>query len=236
MIDIGNTEFIVDVNSLSRRELERYASNLFDIWDGYIEQALRVPDYSISLDIEEGSIKGNGKIAAAVGALYLGIANYGSFMSGIQTISSQVSYVGNKLVENAVSPFDGDNVRTTYRNNGGALSQLNRLFRKVQNGELTAEQAMQKAENILGAEGKASPEFSHGLYEAFQTAPKYLKQMPLFEVDQSEIKLGHDVENKRNSPRTPTPKPEAPINQFRVEIWRESKRDKKNVRVKKLRK
>ena len=233
MIDIGNTEFLIAVRSLAKDDFEIYSSRLFDTWDEYIEKSLMVPDYSISLEIEEGSIKGKGKIAIAVGALYLGIGNYGSFISALQTIRGQVSYVSNKLVENAVSPF-GENVQTTYRNSGGALSQLQRLFQKVQKGELTADQAMLEAERILGDEANSSPEFMQKLNEALKSAPMYPKQESLFEGAENEFNGGNDQSNKKKPSRTPTPKPDIPINQFRVEIWRNSKRDKKNVRVSKL--
>ena len=63
MIGIGNTEFLIAVRSLAKDDFEVYSSQLFDTWDEYIQQSLKVPDYSISLEIEEGSIKGKGKIA-----------------------------------------------------------------------------------------------------------------------------------------------------------------------------
>lgn len=234
MIDIGNTEFLIAVRSLAKDDFEIYSSRLFDTWDEYIEKSLSVPDYSISLEIEEGSIKGKGKIAIAVGALYLGIGNYGSFISGLQTIRGQVSYVSSKLVESALSPFGEGSVKTTYRNNGGALSHLHRLFQKVQKGELTADQAMREAERILGEEAKSSPAFMQKLNDALKNAPKYPKQEHLFEGAENEFNGSIDEKIKRIPSRTPTPKPDTPINQFRVEIWRESKRDKKNVRVSKL--
>ena len=101
-------------------------------------------------------------------ALYLGIANYGSFISGLETIRGQASYLGNKLVENAVLPFKESSPRTTSRNSGGTLSHLHRLFQKVQKGELTADQAMIEAERILGDEANSSPEFMQKLNEALE--------------------------------------------------------------------
>lgn len=233
MIEIGNSEFLIAVHSLAKDDFEIYSSRLFDTWDEYIEKSLKLPDYSISLEIEEGSIKGKGKIAVLASALYLGIANYGGFISGLQTIGGQVSYLNKKLVESAVSPFEESGVRTTYRNSGGALSHLNRLFQKVQKGELTADQAMIEAKLILGDDANSSPEFIQKLNEALALAPKYPKQESLFEVE-SELNGDNDEKSKKKPSRTPTPKPDIPINQFRVEIWRDSKRDKKNIRVSKL--
>ena len=73
MLDLGSTAFVIETTALPRRRLERYSTQLFDKWDHYISSIVAVPDYSIALEIEEGSIKGKGKIAVALGALYLGI-------------------------------------------------------------------------------------------------------------------------------------------------------------------
>lgn len=163
----------------------------------------------------------------------MGIANYGGFISGLETIRGQVSYVSTKLVESAKSPFEHNNVKATYQNNAGALSLLHRLFQKVQKGDLTPEQATIEAERILGAEAKSSLEFMQKLNEALKNAPKYPKQELLFQ-EESELNSSNDERKKREPLRTPTPKPDIPTNQFRVEIWRESKRDKKNIKISQL--
>ena len=86
MFDLGSTDFYIAVPSMPRREFEKYSTSLFDEWDEYAARILALPDYSLVLEVEEGSIKGSGKIAVVLGALYIGIGNYGSFMSGLQTI------------------------------------------------------------------------------------------------------------------------------------------------------
>lgn len=230
MLDIGNTEFLIAVRSLAKDDFELYSSSVFDAWDRYIELSFQAPDYSISLEIEEGSFKGTGRIAVAVGALYLGIGSYGDFISGLQTIRGQVCYLGNKLVESAASPFGGKNVRTTYRNNGGTLTHLHRLFQSAQRGDLTVDQAMTEAERLLGDEANSSPEFIEKLNAALSGAPKYPKQVPLFELSESDSSGGVTGNNKKKPPRTPTPKPDIPTNQYRVEIWRESRRDRKKIK------
>jgi len=91
MIDLGGTDLYIDVPSLPRQEFERYSTNLFDEWESYIGKVLKIPDYALVLEIEEGSIKVNAKIAAYLYAIYIGIGQYGSFMSGTQTIQGQIS-------------------------------------------------------------------------------------------------------------------------------------------------
>jgi hypothetical protein len=98
MIDIWKTDFVIRVPSLKRNEFKQYSSTLFDTWDGYIADSLKLTDYSISLSVEEGSIKGIGRIAAPLVVLYFGIGEYGDFISGLQTIRGQACYLGNKLV------------------------------------------------------------------------------------------------------------------------------------------
>lgn len=52
MIEIGSTNFLINVPSLPRDEFEQYSTSLFDEWDKVVEENLVFPDYSISLEIE----------------------------------------------------------------------------------------------------------------------------------------------------------------------------------------
>lgn len=54
MIDLGATDFYIDVPSLPRHELEKYSTKFFDAWEAYVEQVLKVPDYALALEVEEG--------------------------------------------------------------------------------------------------------------------------------------------------------------------------------------
>ena len=73
MFDLGTTEFYIAVPSMPKREFERYSTRLFDEWDEYVDRTLTLPDYSLVLEVEEGSVNGVGKIAIYLGALYMGI-------------------------------------------------------------------------------------------------------------------------------------------------------------------
>lgn len=53
MIDLGSTEFLIRVKSLPEKDFELYSSRLFDEWEASVERALSIPDYYISLVIEE---------------------------------------------------------------------------------------------------------------------------------------------------------------------------------------
>ncbi|MDI1299160.1 hypothetical protein [Methylotenera sp.] len=72
------------------------------------------------------------------------------------------------------------------------------------------------------------------LNEALKNSPKYPKQEPLFKVEENELNGSNDDRKKNDPTRAPNPKQDIPTNQFRVEIWRDSKRDKKNIKISKL--
>lgn len=229
MIDIGTTDFYIAVPSLSKRKLEKYSMHLFDRWERNIEQKLLIPDYSLALQVEEGSIKGSGKIAALLGALYLGIGNYGSFISGLQTIREQASAVGDFLAEAAEEQLGYRSSTTRVRKRSGTLGSLQRLFVKVQRGEMTPEQAMKEAEVLLGGEAQTSPEFMQRMNQSLAEAPLFHQQVPL-PLEGAEDVPQRPIEKDR-VPRRPYDPVWPPPTQFRVEVWRESKKEKKNMRI-----
>lgn len=231
MIDLGATDFYIDVPSLPRHEFERYSTKLFDKWEAYVEQVLKIPDYALALEVEEGSIKGGAKIAAALYALYIGIGQYGSFISGLQTIQGQISSVSDFLAIHAASPFSSSNINPKVKKHTGSLGELQRLFYKVQQGKITPEQAMLKAEFMFGDEARSAPGFMDEMRSSLENTPLLATQLKFpFYTFGSEA-LVPAINNKRQ-PATPRPKPEPPIGQqLRVEVWRDSKKDKRNVRV-----
>ena len=58
MIDLGSVSFHIGVPSLSKDELEAYSSDLFDKWEKHLAEELNLKDFSISLEVEDGSIFG----------------------------------------------------------------------------------------------------------------------------------------------------------------------------------
>ena len=233
MINIGSTSFLINVPGLSEEDFEQYSSNLFDDWEKSIEQTLILPDYSISLEIEEGSISGKGKIGIALGALYLSIGNYGDFISGLETIRDQASYVGSALFERAKSPFGCSGVNAKVRRSGDTLSSIHRLFEKVQRGALTADEATLQVRNMLGEEGESVPEFIRELQHQFETVPRYPEQLSLIDEEWEEC-TEEPPDSKKPKPRKPRPEPTPIPQHYRVEIWRASKKDKRRIKVTKL--
>lgn len=231
MIDLGSTDFLIKVPSLPEAELADLSSALFDSWESYVRDSLSIPDYSLFLQVEEGSIKGVAKVGALLYAVYMGIGNYGSFISGVQTINQQLTAVREYLGDEASRTFPCRGTNPTTRKRGGSLAALQRLFVKVQKGELTPEAAVAQAELILGSEASTVPGFQRDLENAFRTCPRFPEQLqlPLIEDDPL-IPPGP----KRPS-RPERPKPLlGPALQFRVEVWRESKTMRKETRLVRL--
>ncbi|UAW99579.1 hypothetical protein KEM63_06330 [Halopseudomonas nanhaiensis] len=229
MAIIGSTDIYIGVRSLPKRQFEEYSAHLFDEWEAYVGRELQLPDYSLSLVVEEGSIKAVGQIAAALGFLYIGIGQYGSFISGLQVIHSQVRTVSGYLGERAGAPFQS-RANPKVRRSGESLSRLQILFVKVQRGELSVDEAMAESERIFGSELDDSIAFKRELQISLEHAPLFLKQLalPLADADGEERYL----DQVTRKPRSPQPKPPAPDpDLYRVEIRRESRRREKDVRI-----
>lgn len=232
MAYIGSTEFFIDVPSLPRDEFERYSTQLFDDWESYVDSALSLPDYSIALETEEGSVKAVGRVAAALGVLYIGIGQYGSFINGLETIDRQVRDVGDYFSDRAAAPFEKSSTKPKVKRRGESLARLKTLFDKVQRGEMTVDQAMKEAESVFGGELEEAPEFVNALEDSLAKAPLFPRQIKLPLVDA----LGNDLipegKKRRKSKRPSQPTQPAPVPEhYRVELWRESKKSKRNVRV-----
>ena len=150
MLDLGTTEFVLAIPSLPEAELKRLSTSLFDAWDGFADTALSLPDYSLFLQVEEGSVRGAAKMSALAGALYFAIGNYGDFVSGVKTIGEQISATSEFLSEHAKQTFNCPEAKATSRKRGGAVAGLQRLFVRVQKGELSPDDAIAYAEQLLG--------------------------------------------------------------------------------------
>jgi len=230
MIDIGTTDFYFGVPNLTKRQLERYSLHLFDRWEQSAEEKLLIPDYSLALEVEEGSIKGKGRIAVALGALYFGIGSYGSFISGLQIVRDQVVTVSDFLAKTAEQQLGRDFEGSRIRKRSGTLGALQRLFVKVQRREITPEQATTEAEALIGDDAKDSPEFMARLSQSLAEAPRFHEQVPLPLESTEEIPIDGQPHRDRHNPRPSTPL--WPVSShLRVEVWRESKKDKKNFRT-----
>ena len=179
MLNIGQTSFDIRVPSLPRDQFESYSTNLFDVWEREVAGAISFDDYAISLEVEEGSITGRGKIAVAAGVLYFGIGNYGDFIGGLETIYGQVTYVGERLFQAAKFPVGGNSASASKRTSAGAISSMRYFFEGVRNGSLTVDEAMNKFEKMLGSELAENSAFVQDMRSQLEAAPTYPEQLSL---------------------------------------------------------
>lgn len=233
MIDIGGGSFHIKVENLAPDELEAFSTSLFDRWEKDVENGLLLTDYALSLRIEEGSVKGVGKIAAGLGALYIAIGQYGSFVNGLQTIHSQVASVSSGLADSATNELPQATARPKIRTAGGTLAKLQTLFKKVQNRKITIDEAMEDAARLLGDESARSPEFMDALQSALEEVPRFPEQMSLpYELPDEEIIAAVRPPQVSKAPK-PRPAP-PPIEHYRIDIWRDSKKTERHVNVTKF--
>lgn len=236
MLNLGGSEFDLAVPSLPETELRHLSTSLFATWEAFVDTALALPDYSLFLQVEEGSVRGSAKIAAVAGVLYLGIGNYGDFISGLKTIGEQLGATSEYLAVNAKRVFKCPDEKALTRKRGGAVAGLQRLFVRVQSGELSPEEAMALAERLLGDERDNVPGLMRDLYQALRDCPRFHKQesLPLSLeelVPPSSALAPEPTPNRRE--RLPRPDLAPPL-QFRVEVWRDSKKKRRQTRVIKL--
>lgn len=216
LIGIGSTDIYIDIPSLSREELEEYSKSLFEEWEEYVHQKLELSDYSLSLSVEDGSVKALGKIGVALSALYFGIGQYGSFISGVQIIKSQVNDVTEYLGQKAVIPFSDCPIKPKVRKRGEALSRLEGIFRKVEAGKISIEEAMAESRAVLGDDGSADE-----LYDELQESLNKIPDNPadnqlLLDVGEPEI-FQIEENPPPKFPRPSKPKP-PPIDHYRVVV------------------
>ncbi|MDH5302381.1 MAG: hypothetical protein OEW58_13600 [Gammaproteobacteria bacterium] len=231
MASIGSTYFYLGVPSLPPDEFEKYATRVFEEWEVYVGNNLSLQDYSLSLEFEEGSIKAASTIGATLAAIYIGIGQYGSFISGLETIQRQVKDAGDFLSERASAPFQGTRIKPRVQKRGDSLASLEKLFVKVQSSEITVDDAMAEAERIFGDELAEAPGFVGTLKNSLEDAPLYGKQisLPLEDFDTGQL-----LPKEQHASLPKPKKPQPPKHKLRVEVWRETKESERKVRVVKL--
>lgn len=227
MINIGTTDFYLDVPSLAIEEFESYSTKLFDDWEAYVADVLKLPDYYLALDVQEGSISAKSKILVGATAVCTFLASYGSISSGAKSLYSDVRAAGNYLGVKAAAPFP--EAKPKLRNRGEALAKLQSLFVRVAKGSLTADEAMILARNLFGDD---VPEFLIQLQVSLESTPSQLL-LPIEEIEINSVIPSVSDDDRKPPERKEIIRAIRP-DQYRVEIWRESKRSERNIRVRKV--
>lgn len=225
MIDIVRASFIFDTPAPPEEDLIAYARRIFDKMDAAAEEFLLLDDYSLYLSVEEGSIKGFGKVGVWVGGLYLAIGAYGGFIQGVETIKHQASAVARAVVSAASSDEMVHVPKGRTRVDAGAASQLEGLFVKVRDRQIGPKEATRRALEVLDPTGaELPPEAPREIAAALESLRLNPEQLPL--------DLG--IEEKSVPPSGPAPRRKKPMpaeQHLFVVIEREKKRSQPRFRT-----
>jgi hypothetical protein len=233
MLDLITTSFYIKSPTFDQAAFEHHSTQLFDEWEAQVEAHLLLPDYALTLVLEEGSIKGRAKIGAYAAAFYFGIGEYGAFMSGLGTVRDQAVYVSNILFEQAKNEFSCGNERGNTKRTGGEIIYLQRLFERVQAGVLTPDQAVRDVRKRWGEEAASSPAFMHELAVNLEGAPRFPEQLTLSDESWPDC-LDLESLSKEPGPKIPR-RPDPPIPQhYRIKIWRPGKGETKKLKLTKV--
>lgn len=229
MVELGTTDFRFDVQPMPRAELRAYSTRLFDEWDERLGTDFAVKDYSIKLEIEEGSLIGVAAVSATLGALYYGVANYPSFIEGLQKIQSHVRFAADHLVLCAQEPFTRLNLRPRITRRTGVPGQLQRLFQRVKRRELDVEEAMREADRLLGSEAQGAPEFMQSLATSLAQVRRNPEQLilPMELPEETAVQSDSRAPVRPRSPKELAP----PSLHLKVEVWRDSRTGKRQIRI-----
>jgi len=222
MINLSETDFRVKVPRLSKEQLEEYSVKLFDEWELHLTNNLNLSDYSLHLQVEDGSIKGKYKILVGASALYMAIGQYGSFISGVKEINNQIKQGSNFLNEQIRARHEQK--QFSSRRKQGALEQIEMLFIEVQKNDITVEDATEEVKRILGEEINDIPHFEKEIKTSITELPRQTD----FDLDIELIEPSISSDNKPAPKKTPPNQP-SPAIAIRncIEIWRDEKKVKK---------
>ncbi len=227
MANIGTTDFYIDVPSLSREQFEEYSVSLFDDWESRVKTTLILPDYSLLLNVEEGSITAAAKVIASTKLLRQGIAKRDSFVSGIEDIERQIDETGNYFGQRAEELLKPGGVKSIVKQRREVPTKLLELFEKFRRNKITVKQAMVDAEAIFGPEFKDDPELGVVLKEALENTPLQQMPFPFWEAYIGEA-IPKDKKNRKTSEKKPRKKTDP--KQYRVQVRRESRTGKRTVK------
>jgi hypothetical protein len=229
LIDIANSEFVFDLPPVGEEQLQLYATKVFDGWDAELLSGLPFEEYSVHLELLEGSLKGKGTILTSLSVLYFGIAQYGSFIQGLGINAKQAQWANATLVREATAVFDAMSPEPAKtKRDTGRVGDLQRLFRRVRSGDLSPEEAAQAADELFADESGDSPDFMRAARSSLLHTHRSWEQLGL-ELGEVETMPIIEAARPRKPARLPPLVPVVPPLRYRVEIWRESKKGPKRI-------
>ena len=141
----------MEYGDINQDEIDAIAEYAYEIAETAASEFLEIRPVGVEILVEEGSIDTIVIIGAYASALFTAISGYGGFLDGLFRIKEQARLAG-KFVCNQI--LKRSRAKGTSRVTTGHLTQLHRLFHRVESGELTADEAIEKSLRIFVKAGE----------------------------------------------------------------------------------
>ena len=237
VISIGTADFTIDVDPLPESDLRARALELFEAWDERIARDLRLPDYGLRLELEEGSIKGKAKVWAAFGALAVVVgfaSDVTSLIRAVKDFAASSRSVNAELIKDARRTLASEGGLVQSRKTAGRVGQLESIFVRVQSRAISPEEGAAQARKLFEAEPDATHEDLERIQRAVKAVPRFPEQLAMFQ-DEFAVSAAAPADPKKPSKKPP--KSEQPLaGGFRVEIVRDSKTGQPRISSRALKK
>jgi hypothetical protein len=220
MLTLSRSYIHMEYDSINTDEIDALAEYAYESAEAAASEYLEVHPVGIAVRVEEGSIEIIVTIGAYASALFAAISGYGGFCDGLSRIKNHARLAG-KFVSERILHRAKEKGRS--RVTTGQVGKLQRLFRDVEAGRLTADKATQKALDVFVKVGeKISPELK-------ETITKEFTQIPVRPSEKERIEFPPElVEHQPLRERKEIPRRR--VRRRGVEIWRNPGEDKKNKR------
>jgi hypothetical protein len=170
LITVSRANVLLAYEPTDEEGLSRVAYQSFSI----VEQTVReiIPDLEFGVDVrvEEGSLDIIAVIIATAGSVIKIISAYGGLSDGLQKMIAQTKRVGYAVRDRVSQRTAARVVRTRVTH--GDLTKLDRLYKRVANGEMPAREAEERALRILEKAGEElTSDVRAELAELFSAVP-----------------------------------------------------------------
>lgn len=203
MIDVARAFFRLNVPRLPEAELTQFAQRVFSDFELAADKLLPLDDFGVYVAVEEGSIKGGGKILVTAAALYVGIGQFGSFVQGVKEIERLGRSVAARFIDAAASQPQAEGRADWKRSDAGAVTQLERLFERVQQRELAPSEATAMALALFEPGGELPTGAPTEIAHAFEQVKLHPEQFDFDFADEEQLPEPEPPERRAPRPRVP---------------------------------
>jgi hypothetical protein len=206
---------------IDQNELDSLGDYAFEVGEMAASEFLNMFPTGVRVQVQEGSVEIIVTIAAIGSILFSVVSNYGDFWDGLSRIKEHASLAGRFICTRILSRTKSQGFS---RVTTGHLAQIERLFREVEAGKLTAEKATQKAMNVFV---RAGEEFSQQLQDRIM---EEFNRIPTHASGEETLRISHTIVDYRPLKRPQEIRTQRRARRKGVEIWRNPGERQKNKR------